>query len=63
MDEFHQAMLERMMRVEEAIERAMRGQADHEDWLIIKYECGLGLKPVEAALKQIKENHVNRTSH
>lgn len=61
MDEFHQAMLERMMRVEEAVEKAMKGTADHEDWLIIRYECGL--RPVTSVLKQIKENHVNRTSH
>lgn len=60
--EFQQMMEERMMRVMEAVERAEKGIADHEDWMIIKYECGL--RPVTSALKQMQgARNGNRTSH
>jgi hypothetical protein len=39
--EHHQAMLERMQQLEEALERAQSGTATSEDWAIIRYECGL----------------------
>jgi len=40
-DEFHQVMLDRQREVEEAVERAERGEATTEDWKLIRYECGL----------------------
>lgn len=40
-DEFHQMMLDRQREVEEAVERAERGEATKEDWTLIRYECGL----------------------
>ena len=43
--EMHQLMLERMQRLEEAIEKAEAGRATGEDWDIIRYECGLPKKP------------------
>jgi len=42
--EMHQLMLERQQRLEEALERAETGIATHEDWDIIRYECGLPKK-------------------
>ena len=39
--EYHQAMLERMQQLEEALDRAEAGTANHDDWVIIRYECGL----------------------
>jgi len=60
--EFQQMMEERMMRVAEAVDRAMQGKADHEDWMIIKYECGL--RPVNSVLNKMKGNqNASRQSH
>lgn len=39
--EYHQAMLERMQQLEEALDRAEAGTATHDDWVIIRYECGM----------------------
>jgi len=39
--EYHQAMLERMQMLEEALARAEAGVATSEDWKTIRYECGL----------------------
>lgn len=39
--EYHQAMLERMQQLEEALKRAEAGQATNEDWNVIYYECGM----------------------
>jgi len=39
--EYHQAMLERMQQLEEALKRAESGQATNEDWNVIYYECGI----------------------
>jgi hypothetical protein len=39
--EHHQAMLERMQMLEEALARAEAGVATSEDWKTIRYECGL----------------------
>ena len=39
--EYHQAMLERMQQLEEALERAEAGQASDEDWNVIYFECGI----------------------
>jgi folate-binding Fe-S cluster repair protein YgfZ len=41
MSEYHQAMLERMQMLEEALERAETGIANREDWDLIRYECGI----------------------
>ena len=40
-DEFHQMMLDRQREVEDAVERAERGEATKDDWTLIRYECGL----------------------
>ena len=39
--EAHQAMLERMQMLEEALERAEAGVASEDDWNIIRLECGM----------------------
>lgn len=39
--EYHQAMLERMQQLEEALQRAEEGNATSEDWNVIYYECGM----------------------
>jgi len=41
---FHQLMLEREERLEEALTRAESGQATADDWTVIRYECGLPRK-------------------
>ena len=38
---FHQAMLERMQMLEEALERAEAGVATPDDWATIRMECGM----------------------
>lgn len=43
-DEYHQAMLERMQMLEEALERAEAGVATGADWDIIRFECGMPKK-------------------
>jgi hypothetical protein len=40
-EEAHQLMLERMQRLEEALDRAELGLANREDWDVIRYECGM----------------------
>lgn len=40
-DEWHQLMLERQERLEEALERAESGKANPDDWSVIRYECGI----------------------
>jgi hypothetical protein len=42
--EQHQAMLERMQMLEEALERAEAGVATGADWDIIRFECGMPKK-------------------
>jgi hypothetical protein len=44
--EMHQLMLERQQMLEEALERAETGVATQEDWVIIRYECGLPKRPI-----------------
>ena len=39
--EYHQAMLERMQQLEEALKRAEAGQATNEDGNVVYYECGM----------------------
>ena len=34
-------MLERQQQLQEALERAERGEASEEDWNVIYYECGM----------------------
>lgn len=43
---YHQAMLERMQMLEEALDRAEAGVASQEDWNIIRFECGMPRPPV-----------------
>lgn len=50
-DEFHQMMLDRQREVEEAVDRAERGEATEADWKLIRYECGL------------RSNHANSESN
>lgn len=42
--EAHQAMLERMLMLEEALERAEAGIASQDDWDTIRFECGMPRK-------------------
>ena len=44
--EAHQAMLERMQMLEEALERAESGVASEDDWNIIRYECEMPRRPI-----------------
>ena len=39
--EYHQFMLERMQRLEEALDRAEAGTATPDDWDTIRFECGM----------------------
>jgi len=39
--EAHQAMLERMQVLEEALDRAEAGTASKGDWDTIRFECGM----------------------
>jgi hypothetical protein len=39
--EAHQAMLERMQMLEEALHRAEAGVATEDDWNVIRFECGV----------------------
>ena len=39
--EAHQAMLERMQMLEEALERAEAGVASEDDWATIRFESGM----------------------
>lgn len=39
--EEHQAMLERMQMLEEALQRAEAGVASQDDWDTIRFECGM----------------------
>jgi hypothetical protein len=45
-DEMNQLMLERMQRLEEALERAETGVASEGDWDIIRSECGMPRRPI-----------------
>jgi hypothetical protein len=45
-DEMNQLMLERMQRLEEALERAETGVASGGDWDIIRSECGMPRRPI-----------------
>lgn len=40
-DEYHQLELERMQRLEEALDRAEVGLATPDDWATIRFECGM----------------------
>lgn len=40
-DEYHQLELERMQRLEEALDRAEAGFATLDDWSVIRFECGV----------------------
>jgi hypothetical protein len=39
--EYHQAMLERLQMLEEALDRAEAGVATPDDWVTIRFECGV----------------------
>lgn len=45
--EAHQAMLERMQMLEEALERAETGAATEDDWAVIRFECGMPKRHVK----------------
>lgn len=49
-EEFHQEMLNREERLEEALQRAESGRATDEDWNIIRYECGAPKRSVKTVL-------------
>lgn len=44
--ENHQLQLERMQRLEDALDRAEAGFASQADWSIIRFECGMPRKPI-----------------
>ena len=44
--EHHQLELERMQQLDEAIDRANCGLATENDWNIIRFECGIVIRPV-----------------
>lgn len=48
---FHQMMLDRVKELEEAVERAEKGEATEQDWIRIRYECGLGAKNADRKSK------------
>jgi len=48
---FHQMMLERFKELEEAVERAEKGEATEQDWIRIRYECGIGAKSASSKSK------------
>jgi len=39
--DYHQAMLERLQMLEEALDRAEAGIATPDDWDTIRFECGV----------------------
>lgn len=43
---YHQLMLERQQMLEEALARAEDGTATHDDWAIIRFECGVSKRIV-----------------
>jgi hypothetical protein len=49
-EEYHEAMLERQRRVEEAVENAEAGLATQEDFDVIRFECGLNKAPSPSSL-------------
>jgi hypothetical protein len=55
--EYHQLMLERQERLEQAIIDAQAGQGTNEDWAIICAECG-----VQPLFKLIGKQNVNSES-
>jgi hypothetical protein len=40
-EQWHQLLLEREQRCEEALVRAKSGQASEDDWSVIYFECGI----------------------
>lgn len=54
-DEFHQMMLDRQREVEEAVDRAERGEATKEDWTLIRYECGLRNQNANSESNAVKQ--------
>jgi len=44
--EAHQAMLERMQMLDEALDRAEAGVATPDDWSVIRFECGMPRRPI-----------------
>ena len=52
--EYHQAMLERMQQLEEALKRAELGQATPDDWNVIYYECGMNRRAKNEPNRQSK---------
>lgn len=56
--ENHQLQLERMQRLDDALDRAEAGCADQADWNIIRFECGMPRKPIFTP----SINHSGKTS-
>lgn len=48
--EYHQLMLERLQRLEEALIRAEEGRATDDDWKTIWFECGVPKRRAAAKL-------------
>jgi hypothetical protein len=49
-EEYHQAMLEREYRIEQAVFNAEMGVATDEDFDVIRFECGISKKQSPASL-------------
>jgi hypothetical protein len=47
MEAHHQLMIERMQKIEEALLRAEKKEANEDDWQTIYFECGLKRKNYE----------------
>jgi hypothetical protein len=45
-DEYNEALLERQQMLEDALARAENGVATEEDWVIIRFECGMPKRPI-----------------
>jgi hypothetical protein len=56
--EAHQAMLERMQMLEEALERAEAGVASEDDWNIIRLECGMPSRQISGTQTYRSESWV-----
>lgn len=48
MDDIEDAMHERLLMLEEALEHAECGEASEADWAIIRYECGIPRKQIRS---------------
>lgn len=53
-DELHQAMMEKMLALDAALNRAEAGSATPEDWVWIRFECGIPKIPSLTTTEEMK---------